>query len=73
MKHRITQEALADLLKVLQLHCPSPNNIPSTVYHFKSSLKIFSTQSITTIFAASIWQRYQLNLKFAIIPIAKVL
>ena len=41
MKHRITQEALADLLKVLQLHCPSPNNIPSTVYHFKKQFKDF--------------------------------
>ena len=39
MKHRITQEALTDLLKVLKLHCPSPNNLPSTVYHFKKQFK----------------------------------
>ena len=41
MKHRITQEALSDLLKVLQLHCPTPNNFPSTVYHFKKQFKDF--------------------------------
>ena len=39
MKHRITQEALTDLLKVLQLHCPSPNNLPTTIYYFKKQCK----------------------------------
>lgn len=39
MKHGITQEALADLLKVLQLHFPSPNNLPSTLYHFKKQFR----------------------------------
>ena len=39
MKHRITQEALADLLQVLQLHLPSPNNAPSTLYHFRKEFK----------------------------------
>ena len=37
MKHRITQEALSDLLKVLQLHLPSPNNAPFTLYHFRKN------------------------------------
>ena len=35
MKHNLTMEALADLLQVVKLHCPSPNNIPSTLFHFK--------------------------------------
>ena len=39
MKHGITQEALADLHKVLQLHFPSPNNLPSTLYHFKKQFR----------------------------------
>ena len=39
MKHRITQEALADLLQILQLHLPSPNNVPSTLYHFRKEFK----------------------------------
>ena len=25
MKHKLTQEALGDLLELLKLHCPSPN------------------------------------------------
>ena len=41
MKHRITQEALADLLQILQLHLPSPNNSPSTTYHFRKEFKDF--------------------------------
>lgn len=41
MKHRITQEALTDLLKILQLHCPSPNSLPSTVYYFKKQFRDF--------------------------------
>jgi len=39
MKHRITKEALADLLKVLQLHLPSANNAPPTLHHFKKEFK----------------------------------
>ena len=34
MKHHLTQEALADLLKLIKLHCPLPNQCPSSVYHF---------------------------------------
>ncbi len=34
MRHNLTQEALADLLQLLNLHCPSPNQCPSSVYLF---------------------------------------
>ena len=34
MKHNLTQEALADLLHLIKLHCPLPNQCPSSVYHF---------------------------------------
>ena len=35
MKHNITQEALGDLLSLLRLHCPSPNQCSTSVYMFK--------------------------------------
>ena len=34
MRHNLTQEALADLLLLIKLHCPSPNQCLSSVYHF---------------------------------------
>lgn len=30
MRHRLTKEALADLLQLIKLHCPSPNLCPAT-------------------------------------------
>ena len=35
MRHNLTQEALADLLQLIKLHCPSPNQCSSSVYQFK--------------------------------------
>ena len=34
MKHKLTQEALGDLLELLKLHCPSPNKCFQSVYLF---------------------------------------
>ena len=34
MRHNLTQEALADLLKLLQLHSPSPNHCLPSAYSF---------------------------------------
>ena len=39
MKHKLSWEALADLLQIVKLHCPSPNNVPSTLFHFKKHFK----------------------------------
>ena len=44
MKHRITQEALADLLQVLQLHLPSPN-VTGLAKRY-----LFHTQNLTHYF-----------------------
>ena len=41
MKHKLSREALADLLQIVKLHCPSPNNIPSSLFHFKKQFKDF--------------------------------
>jgi len=35
IKHNLTMDALTDLLQLVKLHCPSPNNIPSTLFLFK--------------------------------------
>lgn len=35
MRHNITFEALNDLLVLLKLHCPSPNNCLSSAYLLK--------------------------------------
>ncbi len=34
LRHNLTQEALADLLKLIKLHCPAPNRCLSSVYKF---------------------------------------
>ena len=34
-RHNLTQEALADLLSLLSIHCPSPNIVPPSVYSFQ--------------------------------------
>jgi len=35
VRHNLTQEALADLLKLLRLHCPTPNSLPISLYSFQ--------------------------------------
>ena len=35
MRHNLTEDALADLLQLIKLHCPMPNQCPSSVYQFK--------------------------------------
>jgi len=42
MKHRLTQEAITDLLQVLRLHLPESNNVPFTI--LEKSSEVFSTQ-----------------------------
>ena len=42
MKHNLTDAALADLLKLLKLLLPSPNNCPRSTYLFR---KLFNQQS----------------------------
>ena len=35
LKHNLTQDALGDLLSLLRIHCPSPNECPPSVYKFR--------------------------------------
>ena len=39
MRHNLTTEAVADLLKLLSLHCPSPNVCTPSVYHLQKSFE----------------------------------
>ena len=36
--HNLTDQCLEDLLHILKIHCPKPNHVPNSLYHFK---KIF--------------------------------
>ena len=35
MRHNLTDQSLIDLLNLLKIHCPKPNYVPSSIYHFK--------------------------------------
>lgn len=35
MRHKLTNESVADLLELLRLHCPTPNYCIPSMYHFK--------------------------------------
>ena len=35
MRHNLTDQSLTDLLNLLKIHCPKPNNVPNSIYHFK--------------------------------------
>ena len=39
LRHSLTQEALADLLRLVKLHCPSPNQCPSSLYQFNKEFR----------------------------------
>lgn len=35
MRHQLTEEALADLLQLIKMHCPIPNQCPASVFLLK--------------------------------------
>ena len=39
IRHSLTQAALADLLQLLRLHCPTPNLLPSSLYSFEKQFR----------------------------------
>lgn len=47
MKHNLSKECLSDLLKVMELHCPTPNNCVGSVYLLK---KYFGDDKLKTKF-----------------------
>ncbi|XP_065900912.1 uncharacterized protein [Dysidea avara] len=48
MKHKLTNDALADLLKLLKLHLPTPNHCAESVYCLRKSLDQFVTGYVHT-------------------------
>lgn len=46
IRHSLSQEAVADLLKLLQIHCPTPNTVPSSLYLFRKQFP--SLQNMAT-------------------------
>lgn len=40
MRHNLTNEALSDLLKLIKLHCPTPNLCCQSMYFFKKQLSM---------------------------------
>lgn len=47
MRHNLTRDALADLLKLLQLHLPVPNSLPSSLYHFNKQFASLKDPALT--------------------------
>ena len=48
MKHKLTNDALADLLKLLKLHLPTPNRCIESVYRLRKSINQFVTGYVHT-------------------------
>ena len=40
MRHKLTQVAVSDLLQLMKLHFPSPNNFPSSLFLFNKQLPV---------------------------------
>jgi len=56
MKHNLTREALADLLELMKLHCPSPNMCPSSLYHLNKHFKDLRYEATMHYFCSSCYQ-----------------
>ena len=39
IRHNLTDQCLEDLLHLLKIHCPKPNHVPNSLYHFKKFFK----------------------------------
>ena len=63
MKHKLTNDALADLLKLLKLHLPTPNHCAESVYCLRKSLDQFVTGyvHITHYFCSSCTTEVEVN------------
>ena len=53
IKHNLTNDALADLLKLLRVHLPSPNNCTASAHLFKKLFAKFSSDHTTHYFCNS--------------------
>ena len=46
MKHNLSNEAIGDLLQLLKLHLPNPNNCVGSAYSFKKQFAVNSTPKV---------------------------
>lgn len=56
MRHNLTKQALVDLLKLIKLHCPSPNLCPSSVYLLDQQFPDFEYEVIMHYFCSKCLQ-----------------
>ena len=52
MRHKLTQEALSDLLQLMRLHFPTPNLLPSSLYLFNKQLPLLGQPLEYTYFCS---------------------
>ena len=52
MRHKLTQEALSDLLQLMRLHFPTPNLLPSSLYLFNKQLPLLGDPLEYTYFCS---------------------
>ena len=52
MRHKLTQEALSDLLQLMRLHFPTPNLLPSSLYLFNKELPVLGNPLEYTYFCS---------------------
>lgn len=52
MRHKLTQEALSDLLQLMRLHFPTPNLLPSSLYLFNKQLPVLANPLEYTYFCS---------------------
>ena len=53
MRHNLTKEALLDLMKLLKLHCPSPNLCLSSVYHLQKQFPNLKYEAVFHYFCSN--------------------
>ena len=56
LRHKLTDESLADLLQLLRLHCPTPNQCLTSVYYFKNHFRDLECSMHFHYFCSSCYQ-----------------
>lgn len=72
--HNLTMDSLADLLKLLKMHCPMPNRCLPTPYLFMKQFNKAKHHVETTTFAALVCLQYhqQIILSVQMMPVKKI-
>lgn len=53
MRHKLTDETMTDVLHLIKLHCPTPNNCISSLYHFKKQFSHMQYPIVISHFCSS--------------------